>query len=153
MSSSLTETLDNLTIDALSQCAFMFADPIGIEDAAELPHAVYFVCIRYNGPLSGTVSLAASEGFVREFAAGLLGEDPEAIILDEEGTDAFRELANIIGGSVVFSLGGDQIDILLGLPEDMSHTSMPSKDDAQIYSYFSSEGERLEIALSSLISA
>ena len=150
MSTMNTETLAELAIDALSQTAFMFADYVDSDEAEELPGSVCFACIKYSGPTTGTLSLAASEGFVRELASGLLGEDPEEIDFDVDGSDAFRELANIIGGSLILSLGGDRMELLLGLPEDMSPSSMPSKDNAEIYSHFSAEGERLEIAWSPL---
>jgi len=139
------ESLNELTVEALARTAFVIAEAVDPEEAAELPEATCFTRIEYGGPVSGWVGFAASEGFVRELAASLLGVEAEDIDMSVEGADAFRELANIVGGSVILALGGDERNLSLGLPEQVESTGLPSADGAGVGCCFDAEFERLEV--------
>ncbi len=108
------EKLSELVCEALERTAMVFAEPME-EDA---PDGVSrFARIIYEGEESGEMILAASDGFTLELASSMLGEEENAISADNEGALALAELANIVCGSVVVAIGGEQRAITLGLPE------------------------------------
>lgn len=138
-SGSLNEdTLARLVTDALERTAFVMADPC--EDPDRLPPADTFAQIDFHGPESGAVDLRASRAFARNLAASLLGTDASEIT-DAQAEEALRELANIVGGSVITALGGDDCRFSLGLPALGNH---PSDANATCCT-LDAEGERLEI--------
>jgi CheY-specific phosphatase CheX len=49
----------------------------------------------------------------------MLGVDPDEVNPDQEGNEALRELANIICGEVIQSLGGMSTRFELGLPSSI----------------------------------
>lgn len=117
------EKLGELVCEALERTAMVFAEPM--EDSP--PDGVTrFARIIYEGEESGEMVLAASDGFTLELASSMLGEDEDAIAADNEGVLALAELANIVCGSVVVAIGGEQRAITLGLPEVADPGSAPS---------------------------
>jgi CheY-specific phosphatase CheX len=82
--------------------------------------------IAFRGPTRGVLHLAASEGFVRELAAGLLGVEPADVDVKTHGDDALREMANIVAGSVILALSGAECEYSLGLPELVANAPAPS---------------------------
>jgi hypothetical protein len=108
-------TLTNIIIIMLERTAMVLAEPAS-EDNATPPQA-RFACIKYRGPSEGALVLAATDGFLRELAGGLLGVEPAEVDLDRFGSDALKEMANIVGGSVILALSGEVCEYSLGLPE------------------------------------
>lgn len=119
------DTLQTIITDALERTAFVIVDPC--DDAAGLSPPKLHAKIRYSGPASGTIVVSASEGFLVELASSILGVEPEEVRLDVEGRDALRELANIIAGSALVAIGGEDTPYSLGLPEaiDARPTATP----------------------------
>ncbi|MCL4222227.1 MAG: chemotaxis protein CheX [Phycisphaerales bacterium] len=111
------DTLQTIITDALERTAFVIVDPCDEESARSLAPATHHARIRYSGPASGEVFLSASAGFLIELASSILGVEPSQVRLDVEGCDALRELANIIGGSALVAIGGEDTPYSLGLPE------------------------------------
>jgi CheY-specific phosphatase CheX len=139
-SGSLNEdTLARLVTDALERTAFVMADPC--DDPDRLPPADTFAQIDFRGPESGAVDLRASRAFARNLAASLLGTDASEIT-DAQAEEALRELANIVGGSVITALGGDDCRFSLGLPALGNH---PPDANATCCT-LDAEGERLEVS-------
>lgn len=106
--------LAQMTISVLERTAMVLAEPA--QPGANQPAPTSFARIVYSGPSSGSITLAATEGFLRELASSLLGVDPSEVSIDSHGHDALREMANIVGGSVLLALAGDQCEYSLGLP-------------------------------------
>lgn len=116
MRSLTPNALAGLVLDALERTAFVLAEPAA-DGAAGAATAPWYVSrVDFAGPQCGRVVLAASDGFARELAAGLLGIEPEEVDPGQQGRQAIDELANILGGSVVLALGGDEQPFRLGLP-------------------------------------
>lgn len=123
------EVLQNATITALERTAMVFAEPASDADKATKP--TRFARIRYSGPSTGTLTLAANDEFVREVASSLLGVDASEVSVEKDGVEALKEMANILGGSVIVAMSGDTCNFSLGLPEVVQATSAQSPADAR----------------------
>jgi hypothetical protein len=134
-----SDTLARLVTNALERTAFVLADPCDTPE--QLPPADTFAQIDFSGPESGGVDLRASRAFARNLAGSLLGVDASEIT-DAQAEEALRELANIVGGSVITALGGDDCRFSLGLPALGNHT--PDLNATQCT--LDAEGERLEVS-------
>lgn len=115
MNSITAQMLTDATISALERTAMVLAEP-GSPDQPSEP-VTRFAQIRYSGPSQGALTLGANEGFLREVAASLLGVETSEVDVDVQGMDALRELANILGGSVILAMSGETCRFSLGLPE------------------------------------
>jgi CheY-specific phosphatase CheX len=111
-------TLADMTINMLERTAMVLAEPAA--DGDEHPPATRYARITYRGPSWGTLVLGATDGFLRELAASLLGVDTAEVNIDTHGGDALKEMANIVGGSMILALSGDACEYSLGLPELMA---------------------------------
>jgi len=109
-----TSSLARMTVSMLERTAMVLAEPA--EPDAPQPPPTHFARIAYSGPSSGTVTLAATDGFLRELASSLLGVEPAEISIESHGQDALREMTNIVGGSVLLALSGETCEYSLGLP-------------------------------------
>lgn len=138
-----TDAIFRLTCVALERTCFVMSEPGGTTSASPLPEATRFATITYRGPEHGSIVLAASEGFVNNLAAGLLGCAPTSTAARDAGEDALRELANILVGSVVRELGGANAPFLIGLPSACDRSAVPSA--SAIVAVVDAESERLEV--------
>ncbi len=132
------ETLNRITIEALERTAFVLVDPC---DPGETAEPTRHARIRFTGPTTGTMTVSASDGFLSELASSLLGVEAEDIDIETEGLDAIRELSNILGGSVLNDIGGQESTFSLGLPELVETDS----GDAGITATFDCDGECLRV--------
>lgn len=135
--------LANLAIDALERTAMVIADLADEDDEAMLPPLDEAACVDYDGPCRGRVWIAASDGFGASVAASLLGIDPSEVPADQAAA-MIDELANILGGSVILDLGGDDCPFRLGLPQRCTTASCPGGDVCTRV-VLDAEGERLEV--------
>ncbi len=145
MSQLTSQRIAQLVIDALERTAFVLAEPVDAERAAELPAETCFSRILYTGPDQGQLFLAASEGFVRELVSSLLGVEPQDVDPASQGEDAFKELANIVGGSTILELGGADCRYSLNLPELVEGSETPEPGDRGAACFVESEGELLKV--------
>ncbi len=116
-------TLAGMTISILERTAMVLAEPAAHEEAH--PPPTRFARITYQGPSRGTLLLGATDGFLRELAASLLGAETAEVDLDTQGGDALKEMANIVGGSVILALSGGACEYSLGLPELLPSPEAP----------------------------
>jgi len=138
MSEFTTELLERATIQALERTAFVLVDPCETDETAT---PTRFARIEFTGPTCGSVTIGASDGFLAELASSLLGVEAEEVDIETEGLDAIRELANILGGSVLNDIGGQDSTFSLGLPELAS----ANEGDAGVTCSFDCEGESLHV--------
>lgn len=97
-----SDTLIEATVNALERTAMVLAEPANDADNHE-PVTAY-ARIAYSGPSSGTLTLAATDGFLCELASSLLGVEPDEVAAGEQGLDALKEMANILGGSIIVAM-------------------------------------------------
>ncbi len=131
-------TLARLVVDALERTAFVLADPC--DEPEQLPPADTFAQIDFSGPTKGSVELLASREFAKNLAASILGTDASQVT-DLQSEEALRELANIVGGSVITALGGSDCRFSLGLPR--LGRAQATGDDTMCV--LDAEGQRLEV--------
>ena len=145
MSQLTSQRIAQLVIEVLQRTAFVLAEPVDAERAAELPAVTCFSRIFYTGPDHGQLFLAASEGFVRELASSLLGVEPEDVDPVSQGQDVIKEMANIVGGSTILELGGVDCQYSLKLPELVDAPEMPAPGTRGAECFVESEGELLKV--------
>jgi hypothetical protein len=137
-----SDSLARIASLALERTAFLMAETAEGTRARALAAPDRFARIRYRGPEDGDVTLAASDGFLRQLAAGILGSDPLQIDPAAAGAEALRELANIVAGSLLGEIGGSQCPYVLGLPAACSAADAAA---GGIVATLEADGERLEI--------
>ncbi len=121
------QTLTDATITALERTAMVLAEPSAVSNG----HApvTRFARIVYSGPSRGTLILGATDQFLRDLAASLLGVEADEVSVEVQGTDALKEMANILGGSVILAMSGETCEYSLGLPEIIAVAEMPKTQD------------------------
>lgn len=107
--------LADMTVSILERTAMVTAEPA--TEGHVHPRPTRFARIAYRGPSRGTLVVGANDGFLREFAAGMLGIENADVDVASQGDDVLTEMANTLGGSVILALSGDSCEYLLGLPE------------------------------------
>jgi len=137
------DRLAEMVIAALERTAFVLAEPADADRVKSLPAPAHAAVIRYTGPKSGSVRLEATDGFLREVASSLLGVEPDEVNVEKDGLDVIRELANIVGGSVILELGGDACPFSLGLPEVVAVSGSAGSSDCVCH--IESDGEHLRV--------
>lgn len=104
--------------NALERMAFVMVEPA--DEAPQQVLAGSGFCARVqlqHEAAHGVVLVAATDGFLQEFVANMLGAEPQAIGLHEHGEIAVKELANVLAGEAVMAAGGADSPLRLGLPE------------------------------------
>src|SRR5262245_19442049 len=113
----MPETLDQplyaAAAAAFKAFAFIYAEPtephLGVDSREDASAAVDF-----EGPLSGRLVLRVSGGVLPTLAATMLGQDePPAAALQR---DALGEVANVICGALLPTLGGPSAVFALARP-------------------------------------
>jgi CheY-specific phosphatase CheX len=121
-------SLAEITINMLERTAMVLAEPG--EPGEVVPESTHFARIRYRGPSQGTIILAATDGFLRELAASLLGVEATEVNVEVHGNDALKEMANIVCGSIILKMSGENCQYSLGLPELVKGGELSSSDSA-----------------------
>ena len=89
--------------------------------------------------------LSATDGFLVELASSILGVEATEVDSDKEGKDALDELANIVGGSVILELGGEDQYIKYGLPSALDESDLPEVGEHTVKCYLECERELLVV--------
>lgn len=101
----------------LEDAVFVFTDALSEEDVPKLEGwDARGVELNFTGEHSGKIRMWAGEGFLRLTAANMLGVDEDDADPDQKGTDALKELLNMIVGNVLTDVYGQEPVFNLGLP-------------------------------------
>jgi len=120
------ERLDQLIDNTLQQMTALSSETADASAAANCERSAR---ITYSGASEeALVYISASDGFLREFSAQLLGMRPDDPLLETALDDSLKELANILAGELVVCLGGEADSFELGIPETCELTSLPAKE-------------------------
>ncbi|MEO6593722.1 MAG: hypothetical protein ABIP94_03095 [Planctomycetota bacterium] len=103
--------------NALERMAFVITEPVETEPHEVLDRAEYHAAIDIDGAhVRGYLVVSATDAFVREVAANLVGVDVDAPQAQALSATAAPELANVFGGELIRISGGDSQPFRLGLP-------------------------------------
>lgn len=103
------EALGTVICRILEQTAFMFPEPVDMEDGISLDEYEYNIAkLAFDGDNSGEIILIVPVEFRAELAANMLGEDIEESDSKGKHADALREILNIIAGQFLTTLYGEK---------------------------------------------
>ena len=111
------DTMSQTFFEVLERLAFMFGDPCPVEgletDSEQFLHAT----IAFEGPVCGTIGVAAPVGLCAEIASNILGTDlDQDPFATGEAPDAFKEILNVICGQFLTTRYGCQPVFHLSIP-------------------------------------
>jgi CheY-specific phosphatase CheX len=104
---------------ALERMAFVVVAPSAVTVGEVLARGSVHAGIELRGTTSLRLQISATDGLVREIAAGMLGCDESEVDLDEHGGATVAELANVIGGELVMGLTASDESMTIGLPREL----------------------------------
>jgi Chemotaxis phosphatase CheX len=120
-----TQTISRI----LGEAAFIFTDNLDL--SARPGHGTWDadgVSLQFFGPQSGELRMWVSKGFACYAAANMLGMDADSDDARDyarrKGTDALKELLNMIVGNFITAAYGDKPVFELGLPKNISREMM-----------------------------
>lgn len=145
MTTLSAERIGELVVEALERTAFVLVDIVDDKQAKELPPPSQHVRVQFSGAACGSIILSATEGFLLELASSILGVEASEVTSEKEGKDALGELSNIVGGSVILELGGEDRYIKYGLPSAINESDLPEDSERIVKCYFECEGELLVV--------
>ena len=145
MNTLTTERIGEVVIEALERTAFVLADAVDPDEITGLGPLNNHSRVNFTGDVCGEVHLAATDGFLCELAASLLGIDAGDIDLDSHGRDALSELTNIVGGSIILELGGDEKPYEYGLPEVLDGVPFAPDPESDNVAYFVTDEAALAV--------
>lgn len=102
---------------------FVFAEPEVTEDQARRVMA-WWAAVDFQGPVSGSLEIGFSGSLATELTANMLGAEPpvEVALIG----DALGEIANVVCGNLVPSLGRPEDVFHLGAPRVEAANTRPS---------------------------
>jgi len=116
-----TQTISRI----LGEAAFIFTDALA--DGAKPSDATWDadgVSLQFFGSPGGELRMWVSKGFACYAAANMLGIDGDSDDARRKGTDALKELLNMIVGNFITAAYGDTPVFELGLPKNIPHDLM-----------------------------
>jgi hypothetical protein len=113
----IPELIDEATIRSIAEDAWIALvgeDEILLPIPGELPDDALSSWVDVVGPWTGSVVLTTGRQTAAELTRALLGDSAPEPLEPEDVTDAFGEIANVVGGNVKAALPGPSA---LSLPE------------------------------------
>ena len=112
------QALKEVSEQVFEELAFMFADSDpGDLEAWEREKSYLKAEIAFQGPVSGSLWIAAPPAFCRELAANILGLDGDELSAREKAEDALKELVNIVCGHFLTRTAGEDPLFTISPPE------------------------------------
>jgi hypothetical protein len=107
----MTEAADGrlaeVTADTLEKLAFLFATPMDAPPSLD-ESQLSTVRVEFGGAFTGGMELSLSGPVLDELAVNMLGADDGDPIAPEARLDALKELANVVCGNLLPTLGGGE---------------------------------------------
>ena len=107
MDENWIETLTEVISEVLETSAFVFGEPCQKDDIPVDVAGALKATIVFEGPLGGSIEIAAAPGLATELAAGVLGLEADEVT-PEQAEDALKELVNVTCGQWLTSVFGDE---------------------------------------------
>ena len=106
MKHRLEKILSDAAVDIFEKLAFIFAFPNGEKETGH-QEPVAVASVAFNGFFSGALIMRISANVLPELAANMLGSEEEEMTLDQQW-DAIKETINVICGSILPTIAGEQ---------------------------------------------
>ena len=116
MMDAISKALAEVGAQVLENLAFMYLVP-GLEEEQGVEEREVCATVRFEGPFAGCLSIKVPEQTLVEVANNMLGADEDHPCSEEQKFDALGELANVICGNLVASLGKGEDVFNLGKPQ------------------------------------
>lgn len=115
MSADNMNTLAGVAIEVMERYAFLTGEAPGVSGGAVgLPESLWIITVAFAGPRTGRLGMAASPALARQLMANLYGDTRAGT--DGQSQDAVKELLNIICGSYLHRVEGDDAVFTLAAP-------------------------------------
>ena len=137
--------IGELVVVALERTAFVLVDVVDNDRVKELTPPKQHTRVEFSGAECGAIILSATDGFLIELASSILGVEASEVDSEQEGKDALSELANIVGGSVILELGGEDRYIKYGLPGEIEESDLPEVGEHTVKCYLECDSELLVV--------
>lgn len=137
--------IGELVVEALERTAFVLVDVVDGDRVKELSPPKRHTRVEFSGAACGAIVLSATDGFLIELASSILGVEASEVDSEQEGKDALSELANIVGGSVILELGGEDRYIKYGLPNEIDESDLPEVGEETVKCYLECDSELLVV--------
>lgn len=111
------QVVAEVVCNVLEQMAFMFGDPMELDEISEADGEGVLARMQFKGPFTGSMTLAAPEELCPMLAENMLGVEPDDDRAQEKAHDALKELLNVCCGNVLTSLAGEEPVFDLTVPE------------------------------------
>ena len=117
MSDEIREAMEVVSVRILEDAAFLFADPLPPSDAPASDWNPDGAEIRWDGPSQGVMRIWAPRALQMALAANMLGLEDSDPTADTAGTDALREILNMVAGNTLTEAWGPGPVFQLTIPE------------------------------------
>lgn len=150
MSNEMTlDVLGETVIDVLQEAAFIFAEPI--EEATNDSSIKFIAKLGFTGPSSGQMFLLCSRNLATEFAANLLGIEPDDPEAESKGRDAVGEVLNIVGGALLARWFGLSGNFEMGVPNvkelKADDVAGETANASLVLPFITDEGGRIDVGI------
>ncbi len=116
---------------ALERMAFVFVEPSPETHGEVLAAARHHAQVEIVGEYGhATLGGSATDGFIAEVAASMMGLESSDVDADEHGPPTVAELANVFGGELVMAMGGGDTAMRLCLPRAVDDEAAGQLADA-----------------------
>jgi len=115
--SEYREIIEQVFCEVFEQMAFMFGDPVDSEELMTDADEFLVVKMDFHGDLHGEVEMVMEKDLCAEIASNVLGVDVDDEKAHELGTDAAKEMLNVICGQALTEIAGSEPIFNLTVPE------------------------------------
>lgn len=117
MASEHAEMLSAVFCDVLEKMAFMFAELAEEDELSDSVAEPIEARMSFDGPINGVLALVVPKEMCSEIAANALGIDTDEERAIEKGSDATKELLNMVCGTMLTELAGVEPVFDLTIPQ------------------------------------
>ena len=99
-----------VSLKVLEDWAMMLVDPAsGRTEIFEADEPLFRSQIEMHGAFEGKLTIVAQPNFLRSLAANLLGSSDASSLTQEDMSDAFREMGNVLAGNFITEAYGADV--------------------------------------------
>lgn len=120
--------ISRIFCEVVERQAFLFADPIGIDEFEPGDRDFLETSIHFTGASPGTLTLVAPADMAREIAANVMGVSESDPAVEANHRDALGEILNVLCGHILSALNGDHAIHDLSIPTLADATALQAAE-------------------------